>query len=398
MWRAGGILLLVLSQDLGPRLEVPAHEFAIRTPAGWVRLQPLGPEALRFSTGNKDAPAELTLTRYTTPNPTPLDSFVAQAKDHLAETFKQVKIEEEKVTLAGGPAARLSFVSGKILQVKTILKRTNLEYYLLDIALDRENALEARAVAERSIASFEIVRPPASEEELAAGEKTLAAIKDAKIDPELLGEHWQVILFKSKKIGHRRTKLSADGDRYAIEVDVLTDLGKDGRDRTVIRGTFSPDARFQKLETEQTKSNKGKRWQFRASAEIAGGKLTVERDMNGFREKASFAVKPGTVFPVVGDVLRRTLVGAGRGTYFLRTLSPFEDETGTELFEVGHRDTIRVDGVEHTGWIVVSKVKRRKNLTRSYAADRSLLKFGDNRNLLSVLKATQEEAEKPSAP
>src|SRR5262245_48446186 len=98
MWRAWGILLLALSpEDLGPRITAPDHEFALRPPAGWVRHTGAGIILAKFTQpGDLKSPAEFTVTHIYTTNPTPMESFKRQTREHIKEKITGAKLLEEK--------------------------------------------------------------------------------------------------------------------------------------------------------------------------------------------------------------------------------------------------------------------------------------------------------------
>src|SRR6185295_5760078 len=137
MWRAWGVILLLLTpQDLGVRMVAPEHEIALRPPAGWSRHVGMGASVVKFRLpdGSEHAP-ELLVSHLTSSNPTPLETFRRQARENIKEKYANSKILEEKdLKIAGKQAYRVVFTSNDMMFVKTVVHRSNLEYYLLDAA------------------------------------------------------------------------------------------------------------------------------------------------------------------------------------------------------------------------------------------------------------------------
>jgi len=396
MWRAWGITLLVLSQDLSPAARSEDHEFAIQPPQGWVRKPGVKPTVVKWVAAEEGkAVAEILVTHLISGNPTPLKNFETQAKQHLAERYKGAKVLEEKPATVGGRAAhRLVFSHDGTLYIKLALHRTNLEYYMLDAILAEASAAKYRALAEASMATFEIVPTPLSTDEQGARARGLQVLKAAKIDSALLGERWHAIHFGLPKTGYQRMKVGESEGMYTFENDVVSDYGLGKKDETHVRGSFSPDGRVQKLDSEMTKTNdRGERWQFRASAVLQNGQVKVSRDLNGVKEEKAFAVEEGVLFSDVLDLLRGTLAAAGKGSYLIRTISPYADEPNVELVEVGEKERLDIDGKARDVILVQARVDRLKYLTYTYsAADRSLLRLGGARDAFSIRAATKEEA------
>jgi hypothetical protein len=230
--------------------------------------------------------------------PTPLESFVKQAKSHIEREFKGAKIVEEKnLTISGRKAFRLVFEFENTVQIKTVVPRTHLEGYLLDASFLKSDEEKFRKIAEASIETFKVVPTPLTGEETGADLRMADLLGAAKVQPGLLGERWHTIHLGGRKTGHMRTLLSDAGGRYGFEVEVHNDFGEGNVDATTVRGSFSPDGRDQKIDFEQSKTNDRKeRWQFRSSASIRGGVLKASRDMNGSRRRRPQG-RGGVLFP-----------------------------------------------------------------------------------------------------
>lgn len=405
MWRAWGITLFILSQDLGPPFKSEDHEMTIRPPAGWTRRLGSGPFIARFTPadveqqsaeGDKKVPPwGITLSHLNyRSNPTPLEGFVKQAKAHIEREFKGSKMLEEKaLKIDGRPAYRIVFEFDNTIQIKTVVPRTHLESYLLDASFLKSDEARFRKVTEASIESFQIVPTVLSGDEAASDARTSDLLKSAKIQPGLIGEQWHSVHLVGRKTGHMRTRLTDAGGIYAFEMDVKNDYGEGNVDSTQVRGTFSPDGRTQKVETEQTKANdKKERWQFRASASIEAGQYKAVRDMNGVKEEKSFRVDEGVLFEDVADIVRRSLVGAGKGNWLLKTISPYADEWNIETVEVNGRETADLDGVRREAHVLFCKVDRRRNMTYYYSPEGMLLRQGGVKDAFSIRLSSKEEA------
>jgi hypothetical protein len=398
MWRAWGIFLLALSpQDLGSRTTAPDHEFAFCPPNGWIRHLGAGPTLVRYTQpGDLNVPAELLVTHLFTANPTVVESFKIQAKDNLKEKYPGAKIVEEKdMTLAGKSAFRISFQFNDKLISKTVLHRSNIEFYLFDAIYPVEQNEKLKALVESSLATFEIIPMPLSPDEKLADTRTTSLLRGAKIDPALLGERWySILLAGGKKIGWMRFKMTESGGMYLFDTEVRNDFGDGHLDTTLVRGSFSPDGRVQKLETEETKANPKQKWNFRASAVNQGGQVKVSREINGIKEDRAFNVEDGVLFTDIAECLRTVLVGAGKGSYLLKSLSPYSEEWGVEMIDVGGSETLEIDGRSRQCTLVQAYMGRRKNMTYYYAPDRSIIRVGGPKDMFSIRLSTKEEAQK----
>lgn len=399
MWRAWGITLLLLCQDAPRPFADPDHELAFTPPAGWVARQAASPSVVRFLHPNPErkADAELLVTHLITTNPTPLASFEAQAKVHVAERYKGAVIREEKrLTVGGRPAFRIAYTHEKALFVKTAIHRTNLEYYLFDILLPADDAAALRAAAEASIETFRIVPVDLSAAEAEAFARTREALRGAKIDPGMLGERWYSLHLGERKVGHHRMKLSESEGLVAFEADMVFDLGDGNRDQVAVRGAYSPDGRFQKVDSDQVKTNdKKERWQFRAVVEIKDGKLRASRDMNGQKEEKILDVLEGVLLSDVAELVRGRLAVDVRGVCLLKTLSPFSDEPNIETVESAGPEAMDVGGRKVQAAAALCRMDRRKNQAYIYGSDRRLLEQGGPKDLFSVRSTTKDEALKP---
>jgi len=191
-----------------------------------------------------------------------------------------------------------------------------------------------------------------------------------------------------------RFKMTESEGMYSFDSEVRNDLGDGNTDTTLVRGSFSPDGRVQKLETEETKINPKQKWTFRASAVAQAGQVKVSRDINGVKEDRTFAVEEGVLLNDIAECVRTVLVGAGRGSYLLKSLSPFSEEWSIEMIDVGGLETLEVDGRTRECILVQAYVGRRKNMTYYYAPDRSILRVGGPKDLFSVRATTKEDAQK----
>ena len=395
MGRAGGLLLLLLAQDLGPAYVDEDHKYSVRPPAGWTR-KAAAAGAVSFTPPERAAALTfLNITHYPSATPTPMKSFVSQAREYIQDKYKGAEIlEEQEYSVAGRPAFRIVFALGDVLQVKAVVHRTNLEYYLADAQMARTDAPKFRAAVERSIASLEILPFRLTEEEQAAHGRFLEALRAGAPAAGLQGEEWHAVCLAGAKVGRQRTKLSVSGGLVAFELDITSDFGEGGKDSSVIRGSFSPDGRVQKVDVERTKENPKDRWQFRASGSIEGGRARVTRDMNGHKEEASFEVDPGVMFDDVAAIFQRILLGAGKGTYLIRALSPFENEPGLRWVEVNAPEPMDIGGARQETYVVFARADRRRTTPYYYGTDRKMLRQGGLKESFFLQAVPKEETEK----
>lgn len=369
----------------------------MRPPAGWVRHYGLPPILTKWTqSGDLKTPAELTITHLYSSTPTPLETFKRQSRDVLKEKAPEAKILEEKELAIGGkPAYRMVISSEGMIQFKTCIHRSNLEFYLVDATYPPELGEKVRPLLEASISTFEVIPLPISAEEKLLDARTMALIQGQKIDPAMLGERWFTVHVGTKKVGHSRYKLSETEGAYAFETDVRLDFGPGDSDATTIRGSFSPDGRTQKVELEEAKTAPKQKTLHRASASIRGGQARISRELNGQKEDRSFAVEEGVLLSDVAECLRPVLIAAGKGSYLLKTLSPYSEEWKVEMVDVGGVESLEFDGKPHECILVQAYVGRRKNMTYFYGTDRSLIRAGGHREKFAIRQTTKEEALKP---
>jgi len=395
MWRAWGITLLLLSpQDLGLRVVAPEHEIAFRPPAGWTRHIGMGSVVVKYrQPGELENAAELLVTHLTSSNPTPLEVFKRQAREGIKEKYEGSKILEEKdLTLAGHNSYRIVFSQGDLVYLKTVVHRSNLEYYLMDAAYPPKAADKIRPLVEASISSLEIVPSDLSIEERAAEGRVLSLLKGAKIDPALLNERWYAIHVATRKVGYMRLKISSSEGLYAFESEVRSDFGEGSSDTTSSRGVFSPDGRIQKIDSEEAKVSTKQKWNFRASAQLQDGRVKISRDVNGIKEERSLPVEEGVLLNDIVECLRPVIVGAGKGVYFLKVLSPYSEEWGPETIEVSGLENIEIYGKPTDCILVQSSVGVRRKTTYTFLPDRSLYRVGGPKDVFSVRACSKEDA------
>jgi len=398
MWRAWGIALLLLSpQDLGIRVVAPDHEIAFRPPAGWHRQAGTGSTVVKLrQPGDLQSPAEFLVTHLTSSNPTPLAIFKKQARENITEKYAGAKILEEKdLTLAGRNAYRVVFAHGELIFLKTVVHRSNLEYYLLDAAYPPDQGAKLKPLLESSIATLEIVPTELSSEERAAEARMLEVLKLGKVDPGLLGERWYTIHFTSRKVGHMRIKIGESKGVYEFESEVRSDFGEGSSDTTTARGSFSADGRMQKVTSEETKTNPKQKWIFKVTAAIEGGKARISRDVNGVAEERTLPVEDGVLLNDVLECLRPLIVGAGKGVYLVKAMSPYSDEWTPETAEVSGLENLELYGKATDCYIVQTSLGIRRKTTYTYLPDRSLFRVGGPKDVFSVRASTKEEALKP---
>jgi hypothetical protein len=300
-------------------------------------------------------------------------------------------LEEKDLTLAGKSAYRIVFSHSDLIFLKTVVHRSNLEYYLLDAAYPPSQAEKVRPLVEASIASFEIVPAPLSAEERFAESRTLALLKGAKIDPGLIGEKWFAIHLGPRKVGHMRLKIAEAQGSYAFDSEVISDFGEGNTDSTTARGTFSPDGRAQKIESEQVKANPKQKWIFKASASIQDGKAKITRDLNGVQEERSFPVEEGVLLNDVLECVRPVFVGGGKGVYLVKVLSPYSDEWSPETLEVGGLENLEFHGKPTDCILMMSGAGIRRKTTYTFLPDRSLYRVGGPKDPISLRVSTKEE-------
>lgn len=398
MWRAWGIALLLLSpQELGNRVTAPDHEIAFRPPAGWTRHVGAGPTVVKLrQPGDLPVAAEFLIVHLTSANPTPLSVFKRQARENIVEKYANAKILEEKdLQIAGKSSYRVVFSTAELIYLKTIVHRSNLEYYLLDATFPPDQAEKVKPLVEASIATLEFTPLELSGDERAAEGRMMDLLRKGTVDPALLGERWFTIHVGPRRVGHMRLKMSEAKGQYQFESEVRSDLGDGNTDSTASRGSFSPDGKSQKVESEQIKVTPKQKWTFKASASLEGGKVTISRNVNGVAEERTIPVEEGVLLNDVVECLRPVLVGAGKGVYLMKVFSPYSDEWGPESMEVSGLENIEIYGKPTDCYIVQSFIGIRRKTTYTFLPDRSLYRVGGPKDVVSLRASTKDEALKP---
>jgi hypothetical protein len=304
-------------------------------------------------------------------------------------------LDEKDLTIGGRPAYRVSYLNDGTIFFKTCIHRSHIELYMLDAAYPEDQSAKLRPLIEASIATFEIVRQPLSDEEKLLDARTTSLIQATKLDPQLLGERWFTVHIGNRKVGHTRFKQSESEGAYAFETDVRLEFAPGDVDTTTIRGSYSPDGRVQKIDLEETRNNPKQKWVFRTTSTIRSGQAKITRDLDGVKEERSFAVEDGVLLSDVADCMRPVLIGAGKGNYLLKALSPYAEEWKPEMIDVGGVEDLEFDGKPHRCVLVQAYVGRRKNMTYFYGTDRSLIRAGGHREKFAIRQTTKEEALKP---
>lgn len=396
-------LLLALpaaaQDELADPFDCRSHEYEIRPPKGW-EGHALSDATIVFSAA-KPLKAELSIIRCAVQNPTTLAQFQKQLDDHIATYNERKILFSRQVTIGGHSAYQIAATaklnSGEaVLIFRTVVHRSHLDYYIVDCRAAAADSEKVMPLFEKSAATFKIEPAETTAEERAALARTVAALKDgAMLAKELQRETWQGVFVDTTKVGYQVQRVAAakvDGvSGLSFEADTVLDLKKGGGTKFSVRGFFTADGRYQKMDgeeillTEQQSEQK-----YRYSIVLKDGKVTVRRHMNGTDEETSFTVPEGTLLSDVSDVFRRAVSLRAKSTYFFLTLNPFEGETGCEWIEATGEQT--VDDSRNV-LVTFSTVDRGATFTYWFDPNGALAVIrGGARRVFHVVGMSKEEA------
>ena len=387
--------LLVLSQDLAPPVVLEDHEVAFRPPVGWTPRPVRPPSLVKFVRPPAEGKGnvEILFSHVDGASPTPMATWTVQSAANVKESQPEAKIlEEKKLEVNGRPAHLLSWSEKGVQRFKLGILRTNLEWYVVDAFFPEGEAAAVRPLLDASAASLRILPKPLSPEERVSLDRTRKIMGRVKLDPALKGERWYVVALGARKLGHQRVKIDESADLVTFEVETSFEVSEGSRDVATVRGSFSPDGRIQKVETEQHKQDKKEKRSYRATASLDGGQVRVRRDMNGAVEEKTFVVEEGVLLGDVVEIYRSFFAEEGKGSYFIRTLNVYADEPSTEQLDVADPEKLKLDGVDRKVILISSTIDRRRTLTNAYGLDRRLVRMGGASDPLVVKVSTKEEA------
>ncbi len=410
-----GIAFPVLAQeddkDLGSPFRSEEDSTVFRPPAGWSAHQGVPPEIVRFAAPEKGPAAELIFIHYFPQNPTPLAHFRVQLEKHLKTKYPDhTPILNRQVAVAGLPAFQVALRTKtknqdppeEIVIYRTIVHRSNLEYYAFDCQCIASAYDRLAPLFDKSIATLKIEKTEPTLEERAATARAVEFLRGGALGKkELEGEGWQGIYLTKKKVGYQRQKLApvkVEGAAgYEYESDTILDFQEGGKCRTVVRGSFTADGKFQRISSEEIVApEKEPELKYRFTATLRGGRVTVQREMKEIREEASFDVPDGTLFTDVADVFRRAASTGPKSTYLVPILNPFRGDPGGESLEVAGKESVEVEvDVMKEVFVVLSNVDRRRSLVYWYDAKSELFSVQGARQAFVIVAMSKEEALKP---
>lgn len=402
--------------ELGPEVVSKEHEFSIRPPLGWKGVPGTGASVARFTSPETPPEAMLNVIHYSCKNATSLAQFRGQLEQFLRETYQDHSVLfHRQGTLGGLPSFQIAIQhrdkeNKEWVVYRAVLHRSNLDYYLFDGQCPAAGSDRRLALFEKSVGSFRLRPHEPSVEEKAAAARAVEALRTGAMNAKSLeGETWQAVFLEKLKVGYLRQKLSAatvEGVAgWSFESDTVLEYkyqeGKTwksgGKDRTVVRGSFSADGRYQKIDSEEVVvTEKGEELKYRYSAVLRGDRLTVRRHLRGTDEESAFAVPEGTLITDVADVFRRAVALRSRQTYYVPVLNPFEGRVAWEWIEVAGKEIMSVRSNESKEVLVVlSTLERRRLLHYWYEPTGALYVLKGPKQVFVVFGMSKEEAMKP---
>ncbi len=409
MITAAILLLSVAAQadDLGREFSSPDHQFAFRPPAGWTARSGTGPAVAKFVPPERPEESSLSVIHYSVKNATPMAQFRKELEAYLAATYKDhTPLLTRPGTIDGLPSLQLALrwkdTSGKETVVyRAILHRTHLDYYLFDGHAPASATEKTIALFEKSVGTFRLRPSDPTVEEKAAAARVVGVLREGVLGARHLeGESWQGVFLEKAKVGYQRQKFvpaTLEGrPGWLLESDTFVDFREGGKDRTVVRGSFTSDGRVQKIDSEETiVTEKGEELKYRYSAVVRGDRVTVRRHMRGVEEESSFQVPEGTLVTDVADAFRRSVALRPKQTWHVPVLNPFEDRTGWEWVEAAGKETVSVKTNESKDvYVVLSTVGRRRILHYWYELSGTLYVLKGPKQVFVVFGMSKEDAMK----
>ncbi|MBI2900762.1 MAG: hypothetical protein HYY17_11310 [Planctomycetes bacterium] len=404
------ILALVAQDDgdLGRTYANPDHEFSFRPPADWSAKTAHPPGVVEFVSPDVPPQASLVVIHFPCKNATPLAHFKKELDEYMKSKYPGASPLVDRQGTVGGQSALQVAVKTKdragqeIVVYRIVVHRSNLDYYIFDAQCRADGSARWLALLDKSVATFRIVPFEATVEERAAAARAVQVLRDgAMTRKELEGETWQGVFIERRKVGHQRQKLAAatveGSPGWSCESDTVLDFKEGGQDRTVVRGSFTADGRYQKIDSEETiVSEKKEELKYRYSAVLRAGRVSVRRHMRGTDEETNFTVPDGTLLTEVADVFRRAVALRSKETYLIPTLHPFEGKTGIEWIEVAGKENVSSRSNETREVLIVfSTADRRRMLHYWYELNGALYVIRGPKQVFVILGLPRDEATKP---
>lgn len=401
--------LLVALQDaeLGNAVTLESVDCSFRPPAKWSATGGVPPTLVKL-TAPKDglAGGRMAFIYVELQRPVALDRFAEETQSHFAKEFQTHRVVDAKPLDVDGAPGRLLIVQGKtqdgreVALARALIQRGYLDYFIFEATADSKEEQKMVALLRQVLATLAFGLPLSKEEEAgrARFQEALRALERPKAPEEI---HFAVRFGKETLGGQRllvREK-TVDGEPgYAFESE-MTIGDRDGAAKKVVgRGEFARSLRTQRVEYEEAIEAKDKpKVVFREVAELRAGKVAAEREIDGQKVAASFAVPEGTVHSEVAEILRGWLAVKGAMSYAFWVLSPFRNEPRVESLQIEKPEMIRAHDGERLIAAGFAKVARARNLQYFFEQDGTLYRLASGRSPFEIRRCTREEYKGPGA-
>lgn len=395
------LLFPVQDPALADEVRIDAVGFAIRPPEGWrtVRVDP--PSLLKYQPPEGGlAGGDFLVVGIDPGEPRTSKSVGAGLLEWQMKKFEGTElVEQEDIRVGGAPALSLQLRWKEHLVWKVVVARSPVELYLLDFTWASSQEAAGRSLFRKAIDSARFWNVEPSREESAAIETSVAALKEAKLPPAVVGELLHLVTIADRPFGTWRVvvRKARVGDRDGYEFESVNELaGSDGgRKVDTVRGSFLLDGSRQQVDAERVVEATGRaRETYRATVTIREGKCAISRSINGEPDDVSFPASPGLYIADVADLVRCVLAAKGKGTYALRRFDPFANSPGLETLEIAAPERMKARDGERNLIVALGRTDRRQNLVYRFEEDGRLesVKFPGVRS--EIRRCTREEFEK----
>ncbi|MBI4563158.1 MAG: hypothetical protein HY716_00490 [Planctomycetes bacterium] len=395
--------------DLAGRVESRDYDFSMRLPAGWPRVDEKPPVLFRIVSPPGTLLDGAMWMEYQEPRqPTPLSTVIEEFLKNAPRAYPGFeKLSDRRQPIGGYPAYACTFHvqsvqegGGKkdLIMVRFFVQRQLTEYFMFNAIAERKDKDRLVKVAEQTMATFGAGPPlqPAQRESL---RRAADVLREASLEPGILGERWHAIHVGGRKLGYQRTRCRRDTVEgrtvYAFELEMVLEDREGGRRTSTSRGLCAIDGSYQKIDHELVLEVPGApRSVFKEEAVLAQGAFSASREVSGQKSEKKFNAPEATFLADAGYILARHFVLAKPTTYAMRVLKPFSDLPMLEIFETHAPGRVRTaDGEQE---LIQALVRKGRFEYEEYLFDTSgcLYQQKAAKGLFVLRRCTEEEAKK----
>ena len=379
--------LLVAAGPQEAAFESAEYGIRLKIPRGWTVDATKQPRVILKLTlpGEHSFPPELLLSEVVFSEYVTLGQYREQVRQFIQRTYREPRLLEDRECTAGGrPGFFFVTLSRTVneadaVSCKGFIALQPARMLSVECVFPRAGQEEALKAYDALLAAVEFIprKPAAGTEE---GLKRFAeeAPKLAPAEAGLVRKEELEYVLGERNIGSYVLDVSAGTREGAAGLEVksvhLVDLGEEGKAEARVTGFLSNDLARQWVEVEDVRVGKDRRTQyFTAKGALAGGKVTVERRINGEKSSVEIKVPERTVFSELVEALQARLVPGAKSMMSVPSISAFENEAGHVRIQLEGKHEMRVDD-KLVEVHVVSLQRDESLLNYWYSSDRRILR------------------------